>query len=385
MDATAEFISENPDITENNFEYSLSDLPPVEYGVDGFTSTGITVIAGMLGLGKSSAIVPLAAEVAHLTGSSGGRFGLHPTLRRKVVYVTEDPGQINRILFGVKRHQSDQPESEFKEWFVIKASRRIPPEALALKISGWRSKYGYQSGPEFNGYRVEPLIIIDTSNANIDLENENDNAQVGKAIAAIKEALGNGMCWLIAHIAKSLGRSEAIDLSVRGAGAWGADANATAFLVSDENLPEKRFLILGKRRFEADYTEIEITSEVHSIRVEAAWGTVQNQHYRVCHLLGLAANNGVKQQVGKAKYQRFEKAFIDVLEEAYRNRPQTNVWLGMNATKLTESVKGNKQAKLESLREMAAKGILESTTYGEHKNATTMYWMKGQIYTGRSE
>ena len=363
---------------DEEFDYALDQLPYVQYGIDGFTSTGLTVIAGQAGLGKTSAIVPLAAQAAHLVRVDGNGLDIRPLMRRKVVYVTEDKNQVARILFGIKNHCSDCSEAEFKKWFIVIPSERRKPEELAQDIARWRKKYAYEADVDLNHFMVEPLIIIDTANANIDLDNENDNAEVGRAIAAIKQALGDGMCWVIAHIAKQMTKADAKDLSIRGAGAWGADANATGFLVSDESLPGKRFLILAKRRFEAEFTEIEISSEILTAEVSTPWNKAQIQSYRVSSLLGLAARNCMKNQAGKAKAERFEKDIIDALHLAYQKFPDKGAWRGISVNKLAKEIRGNTADVKAAIAGLAKSGKIESRRENDGITAAMMCWLKGQ-------
>ena len=152
--------------------------------------------------------------------------GLTVELRRKVVYVCEEPTQVERVLYGLKKHASGAKPKELREWFKVMPSRRLSPDKLGALIAEIVRTHTVI----FNGYPVAPLIVLDTSNATIDLDNENDNAEVGRAIAAIKQNLGTGACWLVAHTPKALQRAEASELMARGAGAFTGDANWTAII-----------------------------------------------------------------------------------------------------------------------------------------------------------
>lgn len=255
-----------------SYTYDVTRLKPVEFVIDGFIRNGITVIAGAPGVGKTSLLVPLAAAVAHLFESD-----LAPDLRRKVVYFSEAPEQVETVLYGLARHAPDARVAEFAEWFKLVPSRRIPAERLA-KVIG---KAVRDNSVTFNDYPVAPLIVLDTSNANVDLENENDNAEVGKAIAAIKENLGNGGCWLVHHTAKALKRADVTELTARGAGAFAGDANATAFVFSEEEIKDKRFMWVDKHRFEATFRELEFTTQTDAEIVPTPWGMAQRVTYRV--------------------------------------------------------------------------------------------------------
>lgn len=250
----------------------------LEYVIDGFNATGITMIAGASGVGKTSVIAPLAALVAGLWSVSG----MNIALRRHIIYVTEDPAQIHRILSGLIINDPTASEtSEFDQWFHVITADRRTMERLKFSINNWRKKYSYTAGDEFNNYIIEPLIVLDTTNATIDLENENDNSEVGKYISIIKQSIGPGSCWLIAHLTKLTTSSNKLDdLSPRGAGAFVGDSNATVFLIKDNKIPDKRYMLLGKRRFEASYNALEFSSVTSSVTVETPWGHEQEIIYR---------------------------------------------------------------------------------------------------------
>jgi len=67
--------------------------------IPGFIAHGVTVIAGAPGVGKTTAILPLAMTAAGLHGDEA----LMPNQWRHVVYVTEDIEQVLRILAGINR------------------------------------------------------------------------------------------------------------------------------------------------------------------------------------------------------------------------------------------------------------------------------------------
>lgn len=251
---------------------------PIEYVIDGFNATGITMIAGASGVGKTSALAPLAAFVAGLWRVPH----MEISLRRHVVYVTEDPAQIHRIMSGlIENEATAKPVGEFDQWFHVITADRRTIDRIKFSITNWRKKYQYTANDEFNNYIVEPLIVLDTTNANIDLENENDNSEVGKYISAIKQSIGSGSCWLVAHLTKiTAGSTKTDELSPRGAGAFVGDSNATAFLIGDKKDPDKRYMILGKRRFEALFSALQFNSITSRKTVETPWGQDQELIYR---------------------------------------------------------------------------------------------------------
>ena len=193
------------------------------------------------------------------------------------------------------------------------------------------------------------------------------------------------MVWLVTHIAKALRRADVADMTVRGAGAWMGDANATAYLVSDESLKDSRFLILGKRRFETSLTEIEITSELNTELTKTPWGETQTQTYRTCDLRGLSSRNGMKQQAAKARSSEIEKEITLVLKEAYSGLGEKADWKGLTGGAIEKKVTGKAVSIREALKRLSQERKIESITEGSHNTAPTFYWLKGQVRRGLND
>jgi hypothetical protein len=263
-----------PDSLRQSFDYCTKSIRPIEYCVDGFISNKVTVIAGPPGVGKTSLLVPLACVAAGLIGASE----LSATLRRRVSYVTEDKEQVERILFGMRKHGViNASDEEIRYWFEIVPAIRANAAKVGQFIRNTCDEMTVTAPKHQNCYQVEPLIVLDTSNATIDMDNENDNAEAGKAISAIKENLGNASLWLVAHTSKVASRIDVKSMSARGAGAFEGDANAVAYIL---NVETKRFMTLGKRRFEAAFDEICFESHTAFEDVQTPWGERQRVWYR---------------------------------------------------------------------------------------------------------
>lgn len=260
--------------TFEDYNYDLDVIEPVEFVIDGFHATGITIVAGASGIGKTSLLVPLYAHAAHLCPDNSE---LKPLIRRKVVYVSEDPEQVKRILIGMRTKGGiNRTQKEFGEWFILKRAVRLDPVDIANTINNYRDRYGYTTENQFGEpYFVSPLIVLDTSNATINLENENDNSEVGQAVAKLKGAVGDHTpLVIVAHVAKALTRADIKQIDPRGAGAWVGDVRAVQF-VFQEKAENERYLALGKRRFEADFTEIAFESKSYVEEIITPQGTIQ--------------------------------------------------------------------------------------------------------------
>jgi len=236
--------------------------------IDGFLADGLTLIAGAPGVGKTSAIVPLAMQVA---GFSSHFSNVSIYIRRKVIYLSEDTGQVQRIQYALqKRIRRTHGDSEFgwpeiADWFKVVATKRSSASdiaKLAILAAKHETVFKDYSG---NDAQIKPLIVIDTASASFNVESENDNAEIAKYISAIKEGLiGRGFpVWVVTHTPKALKRADVRDFSARGAGAWEGDANCVAYLFQEDGL-EERFLKLGKHRYQADFDEVAFETNIYT-------------------------------------------------------------------------------------------------------------------------
>ena len=337
---------------ESEHVYDLDTLKPVEFVIDGFISNKITVIAGPPGVGKTSLLVPLAFHAAHLCDPDSE---IKPILRRRVIYVTEDADQVERIIYGICKHEKLKvPKEGFRYWFRIENAKRKKGEDLAAFISKMREEYSVNLGPEYGDYIVEPLIVLDTSNATIDLDNENDNAEAGKIIADIKSAIGRSAVWLVAHTSKVTSRTEVEQMSARGAGAFEGDANAVAYLL---NIGGSRFLTLGKRRFEADYTDIKFDSFADSEEVMTPWGTVQTVRYRygIPCVSSASERDEIKNAGAEAhkiaKRLKVREQILQILSDEGN----------MSKNELQRHLKGKKELNMEVVDNLVEQGLVSAT------------------------
>ena len=256
------------DIWEGRIIEPMTVLTSPNWVIDGFMADGLTLIAGAPGVGKTSAIVPLAMQVA---GFYSHFSNISIKIRRKVIYLSEDTGQVQRIQYALqkrlKRIEADLPIEwpEISEWFKVVATKRSSASDIA-KLAILAAK-NISQFPDITGQLVDikPLIVIDTASASFNVDSENDNAEIAKYISAIKEGLiARGYpVWVVTHTPKALKRADVRDFSARGAGAWEGDANCVAYLFQEEGL-EERFLKLGKHRYQSDFDEVAFESNLYA-------------------------------------------------------------------------------------------------------------------------
>jgi hypothetical protein len=125
---------------------------------------------------------------------------------------------------------------------------------VAEEYSGWTVDNLKADGTY---YAALPLVVFDTANAVFDLENENDNAEVGRAMAHVKQSFAGFPVIIVAHAAKSNGMAETDGLSPRGASAWTGDAQGVYTVFKDGDIEEApRVLKATKIRFPPAFPEL---------------------------------------------------------------------------------------------------------------------------------
>ena len=225
-----------------------SELMAPEFVIDNVIAAGTVVIAGERGLGKTSALVPLMAAAAGLTVD----FPLKATIRRHVVYVSEDVEQVQRILMAMRTNgQLIDDEVEIEKRFKLVPAARMKAEEITKLKPHLEDLWDNNDRVDGSNYCASPVLVLDTTNATIDLDNISDNSEVSKAVSTLREGLNPINVILVGHIAKSQ-RSDIKSISFVGAGAWEGDTQQNLYLVSEDDC---RYLVLGKKRFEADVRE----------------------------------------------------------------------------------------------------------------------------------
>jgi len=242
----------------------FGDVPaPPRWVIPGFIADGVSVISGSPGVGKTTALLPLALTAAGIHGQDD----LMPRHWRHVVYVTEDIDQAKRIIAGLVGYGCLGIDiGAVRERFHLVSAVRLDAQFVASVGDTYREQFIRNVA----GVEILPLVVIDTKSAVIALENENDNSEASRMMAALKQGFARLPVWLVGHVAKaSMGRSDVPALSNRGAGATDGDGNATLFLIQEGDC---RYLVLGKKRFEPKWAELEIIGNTASTVVLDEFG-----------------------------------------------------------------------------------------------------------------
>lgn len=361
--------------------------PPVDYGdlkrlrhtefiLDGFLPAGVSVIAGAWGAGKSTNLIPLLASVCHLAPEE---WGFWPTLRRHVIWITEAPEQAWDTLYSISKAEGAADRHEFKNWFHLFSAKRKDPKVVAKNIKKMLPGFTHEAE---NGFPIQPVVVLDTTTANLDIENESDNSMVGAAMSALKQALPGVPIVLIGHTPKALTRADVGEMTFRGAGAWEAEAAATYFLIYDQET-EMRFMAIRKARFTPTYREIDFDSESGSEIVETPWGEPQAKGYLhgVPRKSDGQARKQARQEVieekkedqkAKQMTERQSRVLAVVRDMIDKNRLPTK-------TAVREAIGGKAEMVIGAMDRLLESGLLVSHQLRKEQAEQMGHTMKGRI------
>jgi hypothetical protein len=243
---------------------TIGQIKPIRYMVKGFWAHSFMVLAGQPGIGKTTAVISLCMVMAGLQAKD---CELTATKKRKTIIVTEDSDQVERTLTGYSRHYGISA-SELSNWFVIIDAKRSQVKDLLMLA---------HNVIHHTIDNVRPLLVLDTANATMDIDNENDNSEVGSFIAALKQTiyiqLDTPVC-IITHTNKTISKADS-DATARGASAFTGDATLTGVLFEDET--KTRYMRLVKTRYQPNFREIKFNSDVFADTVLDEDGDIQEQ------------------------------------------------------------------------------------------------------------
>jgi hypothetical protein len=243
---------------------TIGQIKPIRYMVKGFWAHSFMVLAGQPGIGKTTAVISLCMVMAGLQAKD---CELTATKKRKTIIVTEDSDQVERTLTGYARHYGISAAS-LSDWFVIIDAKRSNVKDLLMLA---------HNVIHHTIDNVRPLLVLDTANATMDIDNENDNSEVGAYIAALKQTiyiqLDTPVC-IITHTNKTISKSDS-DATARGASAFTGDATLTGVLFEDET--KTRYMRLVKTRYQPNFREIKFNSDVFADTVLDEDGDIQEQ------------------------------------------------------------------------------------------------------------
>jgi len=225
-------------------------------------------VAGAQGVGKTTALLPLAMVAAGLHAAGDP---LAPRQWRHVVYIVEDIEQARRILAGITSPRGPGLDiGTVRQRLHMVEARRLEP-AYAVAVG---KTYREQFTRTVDGVEVLPLVVVDTKAAVLVMEDENSNSESSEVMAAFKQGFEGLPTWLVGHVAKAnMTRADAAGLSLRGGSAFEADANQVLYLVKETD--DTRYLMRGKTRFEARWPELVIGSDCAHTTAPDEFGNIE--------------------------------------------------------------------------------------------------------------
>lgn len=352
--------------------YDLETLKPENWLITGFINDGITLISGAPGEGKTTAVVPLAVAVSGLYMPNA----IETPAPRNVLYITEDRNQVERILFGIFKHQASNTNIQnWNQRFHISSAKRVDVE-LITQLAEIAKEYK----TVHKGITLMPLIVFDTLSANIDINNENDNSEIGKVVAKLKEAFTANEIpiWLITHQAKGSGSSQNNSKSARGASAFEGDVYTTLVLSRDGN---KCYLNLKKNRFEPKYPEISFSRRTSSTVSLDVFGDIQDIKYPIVEIeesnpekrkLEVAAS---KAEIEKLKKEDQSQGLKQDILQMIHDHPTIPC---KNRSWLKHRIGGNSATFSKAIQELVDEQQIEEIDidpkkYGLHQNQKTTF------------
>lgn len=354
-------------LTDRKVQLAKTLVAP-EWVVDGIIPSGVGSLSGFAGVGKTTAIIPLACAaggfVSHLDN-------LKVSVRRKVVIFTEQPSQIERLLYGIHKHmilkdRGAKPQwDEISEWITLINSKRESITELQSSLSEACLDYQYQH--EKMG-KVSPLIILDTAAANLKVEQENDNGEISNNMSMIKELAEkhNANFWIINHLSKDA-KNQSIDqimnMTARGGSAWGSDANWTALIgkADPDDIDSATILKIDKERIGTlRGSEIVFTAAFQSEFKVDKLGEAVEVSYPV---VGMQRSETAirKKEEFKKKISDAHQSIIDKInEQMYQSGADVHKKLKMNKqdyyARLSELITSGKVVELELPVGMRSRG-----------------------------
>ena len=225
-----------------------------EFVLDDVLAAGAVVFAGERGLGKTSVLLPMMMAVAGVID-----YPFKASIRRRVFYVTEDIEQARRIIAAMHKHGLiTVDERELQKMFQLCPAHRIPMDEATFYPKMLVGDYESNECEDGSTYRAPPVVVLDTVNTTLQIDNLNDNSEVSQAISRLREAFDTIPLITVGHVPKA-SRGDAKRASFNGAGAWENDTQQTIYLVHEGG---QRYLVMGKKRFVSNYSEFLIESHL---------------------------------------------------------------------------------------------------------------------------
>lgn len=351
-----------------------SDVTLFEFIFDDYMSVGVNVIAGAPGVGKTTLIIPLALTAAHICPKG---YALKPSIRRNVIIITESVVQVQRVIYSVYNwgYVGGTPQL-IEDRVKIIGAKRLDPKIVAQVADEYREWTVENKKADGTSYFALPLVVFDTANAVFDLENENDNAEVGRAMAHVKQAFVDFPLIIITHAAKALGSLESDYLSPRGASAWAGDAQGVYLVFRDgETQDSPRVLKAAKVRFPTTFDEMAFDIVKNSETHKDVLG--YDKEIWFMHSVARPLKSGERSQLKEdLKAQREEAQMTSMCAEMLnliRNNENQSRTFYERLSVSQGGVKGSKERKLQAIEMLLDQGSIEIVELEKPQGRQTHY------------
>ncbi|MEP5569883.1 MAG: AAA family ATPase [Halioglobus sp.] len=315
-----------------------TDTKAPEYVVDDVVTAGSVVIAGAAGVGKTSMMIPLVLVCTGLLEN----YPLSASVRRKVVYVAEDPDQVGRVIAALRQADMITCDSAtLNDWFRVVEAKRLKAGEIAEVVPEYDDLWTPNQMIDGGEYLAPPVMVLDTTNATIHLESINDNSEVSDAIACLRQRFGRICLLLVGHITKAA-RNEVSQMSFVGAGAWEGDTQQTIYLAVEEG---QRYLMIKKNRFSPEITEYLVRSHSREFTAIDVLGreVAIDCFYGVPEATTAEAKAEAKERAEREKKKIYQKRIENDVFQFIKNHEdclQGDIFAG---------VEGNKNAKARAI------------------------------------
>ena len=330
-----------------------AEVMPPKWIIPNFIAEGIALIAGGHGVGKTTALLPLAMAAAGIHETD---YPLAPKHWRHVVYITEDVNQAKLIINGYMRAIGGD-HAELVERVHIVEALRMPPSYVVAIGDHYRENYTRTVSTAAGEVKLPPLVVIDTMAATFQLENENDNAEASTLIAALKQQFRLPL-WIVGHVSKgdlSKDGLNGLNPSLRGASAFEADANQVLYLTKERD--DSRWLVRGKSRFESPWYELQIETDSQTYLVQNQFGDYEQltQRWGIARPQDKSRTEIAKEQQAAEQQRADDDKKKELIDHAKRAEDKG---APLSKTELKGEVSGNGQKNFRLIDDLLDEGWL---------------------------
>jgi hypothetical protein len=333
----------------------LGSVEAPEFVLDGVLAAGAVVFAGERGLGKTSVLLPMMMAVAGVID-----YPIKASIRRRVFYVTEDIEQARRIIAAMHKHGLIKvDEQELQKMFRLCPAHRIPMDEAICYPKTLVGDYQLNECLDGSTYKAPPVVVLDTVNATLQINELNDNSEISQAISRLREAFGTIPLIMVGHVPKA-SRGDANKATFNGAGAWENDTQQTLYLVQERG---QRYLVMGKKRFIPNYSEYLIERHL------AEFTSFDKLNREVVTKAYYGIPEGVSELEKKKAQEEAKVASSQKAWEDLKDRVLAEITLnpGISVRNIKNVIVGNSQRVTDAIKSLEDEGLIRIEEVGKTK------------------